>query len=82
MQVVGDAAKADRVLVRGSLEDRSFTAFFLVDGRVCGAFLMNRPRDLPVARKLVARRAQIDERRITDETEPLVEGSYVEAGRR
>ncbi|CAN5750231.1 FAD-dependent oxidoreductase [soil metagenome] len=82
MQVVGDAAKADRVLVRGSLEDRSFTAFFLVDGRVRGAFLMNRPRDLPVTRKLVARRAQIDERRITDETEPLVEGSYVEAGRR
>lgn len=81
MQVVGHAAAAERVLVRGSFTDRSFAAFFLVDERVHGAFLMNRPRDLPAARKLVIQRARVDERRITDETRPLLDSSSNETPR-
>lgn len=71
MQVVGHVAGADRVLVRGSLEDRSFAAFFVAGGCVRGAFVMNRPRDLPSVRKIVAQRKRVDERRIVDEGEPL-----------
>jgi 3-phenylpropionate/trans-cinnamate dioxygenase ferredoxin reductase subunit len=71
MQIVGQAGAAERVLVRGSLEDRSFTAFFVAGGRVRGAFVMDRPRELPSVRKLVARRVRVDERRIVDEGEPL-----------
>lgn len=81
MQVVGHAADADRVLVRGSFTDRSFAAFFLKGERVRGAFLMNRPRDLPAARKLVVQRARVDERRITDETKPLLDISSAEVHR-
>ncbi|AKU94952.1 Ferredoxin reductase [Labilithrix luteola] len=72
MQVLGRTAGADRVVVRGSLEARTFAAFFLVEGAVRGAFLMNRVRELPVVRKLVLNRACVDERRIADESQPLV----------
>jgi 3-phenylpropionate/trans-cinnamate dioxygenase ferredoxin reductase subunit len=71
LQVLGHTADADHVLVRGSLEARSFVAFFLVGGSVRGAFVMNRTRDLPMVRKLVTHRVHIDERRIADDSEPL-----------
>ena len=71
LQILGTVGGAGRVLVRGSFAQRSFVAFFLVDGAVRGAFLMNRARDLPAVRRLVAQRVPIDERRIADEAEPI-----------
>ncbi len=71
LQVIGTAAGADSVVVRGSLAERSFVAFFLVRGSVHGAFVMNRLRELPIIGRLVAQRARVDERRIADESEGL-----------
>lgn len=71
MQLVGHIADAERVVVRGSLERRSFSAFFLASDRIRGAFLMNRPRELPTARRLVAERAFADPRTLENEAVPL-----------
>lgn len=71
MQVIGHAGNADRTVVRGSIERRSFTAFFLAGDRVRGAFSMNRPRDLAVTRRLVADGADLDARVLEDESTPL-----------
>jgi 3-phenylpropionate/trans-cinnamate dioxygenase ferredoxin reductase component len=61
MHVVGLTCDADRVVVRGSVERRSFVAFFLRKGAIFGAFVMGRPREVPAVRKLVASRARLDE---------------------
>ena len=73
MQIIGYPGAAERTVVRGSLERRSFTAFFLVGDRIRGAFLMNRARELPAARKLVAQRARVDGFRLENESVPLAE---------
>lgn len=73
MQIIGDPGGAERTVVRGSLERRSFTAFFLVADRIQGAFLMNRARELPAVRKLVAQRARVDGYRLENESVPLAE---------
>jgi len=73
MQIIGDPGGAERTVVRGSLERRSFTAFFLVGDRIQGAFLMDRARELPAARKLVAQRARVDGHRLEDESVALAD---------
>ena len=42
------------MVVRGDLDGRDFTAFFLDEGRVRAAFTMGRPEDIAVARELVS----------------------------
>jgi 3-phenylpropionate/trans-cinnamate dioxygenase ferredoxin reductase subunit len=71
MQVIGATGDAGQVVVRGSLAHRSFVAFFLRDGTVHGAFVMDRAREVPAVRELVTQRARIDERRIADEGQPV-----------
>ncbi|HYP48544.1 MAG TPA: FAD-dependent oxidoreductase [Thermoleophilaceae bacterium] len=44
-------------LLRGSLEDGEFSAFYLDHGRVTGALSVGRPQDLEHARRLIAGRA-------------------------
>lgn len=80
MQVIGDASGSDRVLVRGSLEGRSFLALFLRDGRAHGAFVMGRPRDVPAVRKLVTSRARVDAHLVSNEDEPIAAAAAVTAG--
>lgn len=72
MNIVGVARDADSVVLRGSVEEGSFIALFLAEQRVRGAFVMNRPRELPALRKLVADGARLDEAAARDEGTPLV----------
>ena len=46
-------------MIRGSLEERSFSAVYLREGRVIALDCVNRTRDYAQGRKLVEARAQI-----------------------
>lgn len=56
LEYVGPAASWDREVVRGSLDDGSFSVWYLAEGRVEGALSVGRSEDLQHARRLIARR--------------------------
>ncbi|AOW93631.1 pyridine nucleotide-disulfide oxidoreductase [Rhodococcus sp. WMMA185] len=64
LQLVGSARYTELVL-RGSAEDGEFTAFYLDDGIVRGAFALDRGEDIGVARELIGR--AIGPARLADE---------------
>jgi 3-phenylpropionate/trans-cinnamate dioxygenase ferredoxin reductase subunit len=53
LQYVGHAVQWDEMVVRGRLEERSFVAFYLNEGRVEGVVGMDRGKDVRRARGLV-----------------------------
>jgi 3-phenylpropionate/trans-cinnamate dioxygenase ferredoxin reductase component len=55
-----------QMVVRGSLEDRSFCAFFLEDGVLRAAVSMNHPRDVRRSMRLIRDRARPDPARLRD----------------
>jgi 3-phenylpropionate/trans-cinnamate dioxygenase ferredoxin reductase subunit len=55
------------VVVRGSIDDADFTAFYLDDGRVVAALTVGRSNDLEHARRLITERARPDAAALTDE---------------
>lgn len=57
LQYAGDATGWDELVVRGTVEDFDFIAFYLVKGVVRAAFSVERGGDLAVARQLVAERS-------------------------
>ena len=60
------------LVIRGSLEQRSFSAFSLVDGdRVRAVISLNRPRDVLDARRLIARDHSATAGQLRDESLPL-----------
>jgi 3-phenylpropionate/trans-cinnamate dioxygenase ferredoxin reductase subunit len=56
---------ADRV-VRGSIEDREFSAFYMRGNRIVAVVAMNRGRDISVARRLIERRIAVEPARLGD----------------
>ncbi|NPC96839.1 NAD(P)/FAD-dependent oxidoreductase [Nocardioides sp. zg-DK7169] len=56
LQYVGHASGSDDIVLRGSTEADSWTAFFLRDGVLRAAFAVDNPEDIMVARELVAGR--------------------------
>jgi Reductase C-terminal len=52
--------------VRGSIEDRSFSAFLLKDGRLLSTFSMNRKFDVRRSMPLIAAKAHPDSRQLAD----------------
>lgn len=79
MQILGAPSAGTTVVVRGALESGSFAAFFLNRGRVRGAFLMGRTRDLPEARRWVKTGAAVDPLRLADLSRPIVEAASDDA---
>jgi 3-phenylpropionate/trans-cinnamate dioxygenase ferredoxin reductase subunit len=61
----------DSFVLRGSIEARSFAAFYLREGRLLAADAVNRPGDFMVAKRLVAARSVLDAARLADEAIPL-----------
>jgi hypothetical protein len=53
IQYVGNARLADAVTIDGDLDRRDFTATFTLAGRAVAALLVDRPRSLPAARKMI-----------------------------
>lgn len=59
------------LVIRGALEQRSFSAFSLDGDRVRAAISLNRPRDVLDARRLIARDHSATAAQLRDESQPL-----------
>ncbi len=71
LQMAGLSEGHDRFVLRGSIDARSFVAFYLREGRLLAADAVNRPGDFMVAKRLVAARSVLDAARLGDESIPL-----------
>jgi 3-phenylpropionate/trans-cinnamate dioxygenase ferredoxin reductase component len=69
MEYVGPGS-GDTV-VRGSLEDSDFTAFYIDDGRVTAALTVGRSDDLEHAKRFIVERTQVDPAALSDESKDL-----------
>ena len=73
MEYTGLARPDDQVVFRGDPGSRQFIAFWLRDGRVVAGMNVNVWDVAPAIERLVASRAEVDVRRLTDERRPLEE---------
>jgi 3-phenylpropionate/trans-cinnamate dioxygenase ferredoxin reductase subunit len=71
LQYAGHHTRWDRLVVRGSLEERSFVAFYLADGLVDAAVALNRGRDLRRAMGIIQARRPVDPDALADEAVDL-----------
>jgi len=53
-------------VIRGSLEEGSFTAFYLDGGKVRAALTVGRPEDLEHARRFISEGATLEASRLAD----------------
>jgi len=67
IQQYGYPIEWDDLVLRGDLDLPAFTAFYLKDGRVCGAVIVKRPREMRPARRLVEAMARVDRALLADE---------------
>jgi len=63
MEYVGPARSWSEEVVRGSVAEGAFTLFYLDGGRVAAALSVGRGEDLEAARTLIARHADLSDRR-------------------
>ena len=66
IQMAGFAAEWDDMVVRGSIEDRSFSAFLLKDGQLLSTFSMNRKFDVRRSMPLIAAKLHPERDRLAD----------------
>ncbi|MGH3583817.1 MAG: oxidoreductase C-terminal domain-containing protein, partial [Mycobacterium sp.] len=69
IQFLGAAPQSCDLIIRGNPAERDFTAFYVDDGILCGAFAIDRGEDVMVARELLGRR--VDAAVLTDEDTDL-----------
>jgi 3-phenylpropionate/trans-cinnamate dioxygenase ferredoxin reductase component len=67
----GLADASERLIIRGSVEQRSFSAFSLEGDRLRAVISLNRPRDVLEARRLIARDHSATAEQLRDESLPL-----------
>lgn len=73
LQMTGLADGHDTCVVRGSMVERSFCAFYLRQGRLLAVDAVNRPADFLLAKKAVAAGVNADARALADTDVPLKE---------
>jgi 3-phenylpropionate/trans-cinnamate dioxygenase ferredoxin reductase component len=73
LQYVGHADTWDDLVVRGSVEDLDFSAFYLRDGVVRAAFAVERGDDLYLAKEMVSGALKPDPRQLADQDVDLAE---------
>ncbi|MDM4768916.1 NAD(P)/FAD-dependent oxidoreductase [Solimonas sp. SE-A11] len=72
LQMVGLSQGHDRLVLRGDLQlARDFSAFYLREGRLIAADVVNRPQEFMLAKKLVAAAATLDPALLADASVPL-----------
>lgn len=71
LQMAGLSQGYDRLILRGSIQDNTFAAFYLKEGRIIAADTVNRPQEFMIAKRLVAECVAIDPQRLADESQPL-----------
>lgn len=67
IQYAGHAVDWDRVVIRGSVEARRFTAFYLKDGLVDGVVAIDRGKDVRRAAALIGARRPVADGALADE---------------
>lgn len=67
IQYAGFHTEWDELVVRGSMKDRSFVAFYLKDGQVEAAAALNRAKDLRRSMPLIKARVPVDPVALRDE---------------
>ena len=68
LQMAGLPMPGDEVVTRGDMQANRFSLFYLREGAVAAAHSVNRPAEHMLSRKLIARRARIDQQRLQDES--------------
>ncbi len=71
LQYVGHAATWDHVVLRGDVAGRTFSAFYLRDGRIAGALVVNRFKDLRPSRRLIEAMTPVPAEALADEATDL-----------
>ena len=71
MIIVGLSQGYDEVVIRGSIDARSFSACYLREGELIAVDTVNAPKDQMAARKLVAARARPDRVKLQEPAIPL-----------
>jgi 3-phenylpropionate/trans-cinnamate dioxygenase ferredoxin reductase component len=71
LQYVGHASGNDRVVLRGSVDNGSWSAFYLRGEHVHAALAVNRYQDLAAARHLIAQRVPVVAEQLADEQQDL-----------
>ena len=71
LKMVGLSQGHDRLLLRGSVDQRSFSAFYLKGDRVLAVDTVNRVPEFMLAKRLVAERIVVDPDRLVDDAVPL-----------
>jgi 3-phenylpropionate/trans-cinnamate dioxygenase ferredoxin reductase subunit len=66
IQYAGHHREWDELVVRGSLEERSFVAFYLTDGLVDAAVAVNSGRDLRRAQAVIRARVPVEPAKLRD----------------
>jgi 3-phenylpropionate/trans-cinnamate dioxygenase ferredoxin reductase subunit len=73
LQCVGHPSGEDELVMRGDVEAREFTAFFLRAGKVRAAFAVNRGEDVTIARELITHGASVPHAILADTDADLFE---------
>lgn len=68
LQMVGLSQGYDQMVLRGTALNRSFTAFYLKEGRLIAADAVSRPQEFMLARQAVSRGARPDPAQLADES--------------
>ncbi len=71
VQVIGEVRGDEAIVVRGDAGAHRFVAFYLRGGRVTATFALDRAREVPTLRALVAARAAVPEPVLADPSAPL-----------
>jgi 3-phenylpropionate/trans-cinnamate dioxygenase ferredoxin reductase component len=71
LQYAGLHQQEDRLVIRGSLDSRSFLAFYVSDHRINAVVALNRGKDLRRAMPLIKERAVVDSAELEDESVDL-----------
>jgi 3-phenylpropionate/trans-cinnamate dioxygenase ferredoxin reductase subunit len=67
LQYAGFHTNWDELVVRGTLAERDFIAFYVIDGLVSAAVGINRGRDVRRAMQLIKARAAVDPKLLRDD---------------
>lgn len=78
LQYAGHAPTWDELVIRGSIEDLDFSAFYLREGRMRAAFGFDRGGDVLIAKELIAGRVSVDPAVLRDEDVDLAELTALE----
>lgn len=71
LQMTGLSQGYDQFVLRGSMQNKSFAAFYLKEGKLIACDAVNRAQEFMVAKRLVAACKPFDPATLADETVPL-----------